>query len=267
MSTSQKAHYFYSPEGLALVMHAGEGVSALMRAAGQALAQCDDRQAAFYTADKQGSVLQYASCSLRYSVYGFDACQQRASELRFSGQRKNLATGHYLLGEGYRAFVSTLMRFTAPDSLSPFGLGGINCYSYCSGDPVNRIDPSGHAGGLIDFAKQIASVIGNKFGDILAYQGRDTGKWIDELRTRTKFSPQDLPVMEGAGASATRDVYKLHADMMMDPPESKADVRFVAATRLVEAVEQIQFLETRAKASMERDKVRSNWFEPPKKSG
>ncbi|OKA17200.1 hypothetical protein BOH74_23100, partial [Pseudomonas versuta] len=31
------------------------------------------------------------------------------------------------------------------DSLSPFGEGGLNGYSYCAGDPVNRIDPSGHS--------------------------------------------------------------------------------------------------------------------------
>ncbi|KPZ22499.1 RHS repeat-associated core domain-containing protein, partial [Pseudomonas syringae group genomosp. 3] len=31
-----------------------------------------------------------------------------------------------------------------PDSLSPFGKGGLNAYAYCAGDPVNRSDPSGH---------------------------------------------------------------------------------------------------------------------------
>ncbi|WP_397457346.1 RHS repeat-associated core domain-containing protein, partial [Pseudomonas versuta] len=37
------------------------------------------------------------------------------------------------------------MRFHSRDSLSPFGEGGLNGYAYCAGDPVNRIDPSGHA--------------------------------------------------------------------------------------------------------------------------
>jgi RHS repeat-associated protein len=50
----------------------------------------------------------------------------------------------YLLGNGYRAYMPTLMRFNGPDSLSPFGRGGLNAYAYCSGDPVNRTDPSGH---------------------------------------------------------------------------------------------------------------------------
>ncbi len=36
------------------------------------------------------------------------------------------------------------MRFNSPDSLSPFGRGGLNAYAYCQGDPINRSDPGGH---------------------------------------------------------------------------------------------------------------------------
>ena len=88
---------------------------------------------------------QNSSCALQYTVYGHDGCEQSASVLRFSGQRKGPATGHYLLGNGYRALNPALMRFHSPDSLSPMGAGGLNCYAYCGGDPVNNIDPSGHA--------------------------------------------------------------------------------------------------------------------------
>ncbi|WP_372030276.1 RHS repeat-associated core domain-containing protein [Pseudomonas kurunegalensis] len=82
--------------------------------------------------------------SLQYTVYGHDGCDQFAPVLRFSGQRKESATGQYLLGNGYRAFNPVLMRFHSPDSLSPMGAGGLNCYAYCAGDPINNIDPSGH---------------------------------------------------------------------------------------------------------------------------
>lgn len=61
----------------------------------------------------------------------------------FNGQHQE-RHGGYLLGHGYRAYRPTLGRFNAPDSYSPFGSGGLNCYAYCRGEPVNRSDPSGH---------------------------------------------------------------------------------------------------------------------------
>lgn len=66
------------------------------------------------------------------------------SLLAFNGERRDPVTGHYLLGNGYRAFNPVLMRFNSPDNLSPFGDGGLNPYTYCMGDPVNQNDPTGH---------------------------------------------------------------------------------------------------------------------------
>ncbi|TOL43710.1 hypothetical protein CGH97_25140, partial [Vibrio parahaemolyticus] len=63
--------------------------------------------------------------------------------LGLNGERIDPITGVYHLGNGYRAYNPCLMRFHCPDSLSPFGKGGINPYAYCAGDPINRIDPSG----------------------------------------------------------------------------------------------------------------------------
>ncbi|WP_295471852.1 RHS repeat-associated core domain-containing protein [uncultured Pseudomonas sp.] len=62
----------------------------------------------------------------------------------FKGERLEPMTAHYLSGNGYRAFNPVLMRFHSPDSLSPFGEGGLNEYAYCAGDPINRADPEGH---------------------------------------------------------------------------------------------------------------------------
>lgn len=79
----------------------------------------------------------------------------------FNGERRDPVSGAYHLGNGYRAYSPVLMRFTCPDSLSPFGAGGINPYAYCLGDPVNRTDPSGHvsSAGWVGIGLGIAGLI------------------------------------------------------------------------------------------------------------
>lgn len=77
-----------------------------------------------------------------YSPYGI-ADTHPAATLAFCGQRRDPLSGSYPLGNGYRHYSPASMRFLSPDSLSPFGRGGINAYVYCGGDPVNRTDESG----------------------------------------------------------------------------------------------------------------------------
>ncbi|WP_199931059.1 RHS repeat-associated core domain-containing protein [Streptomyces sp. CB02923] len=79
-----------------------------------------------------------------YTAYGNRPAKETDSVQGYDGQRTDPATGWYHLGNGYRAYHPALMRFTTPDTLSPFGAGGINPYAYCAGDPVNRTDPTGH---------------------------------------------------------------------------------------------------------------------------
>ncbi|WP_081263218.1 RHS repeat-associated core domain-containing protein [Pseudomonas putida] len=76
---------------------------------------------------------------------------RQSGRVGFNGELLECITGHYLLGNGYRAYSPLLMIFIQPDSWSPFGAGGLNPYCYCVGDPVNYRDPSGHfpwGGGL-----------------------------------------------------------------------------------------------------------------------
>ncbi|WP_199189458.1 RHS repeat-associated core domain-containing protein [Trinickia dabaoshanensis] len=62
----------------------------------------------------------------------------------FTGAFEDPLTRGYPLGNGYRWYLPTLMRFNAADELSPFDGGGPNSYVYCSDDPVNHRDPTGH---------------------------------------------------------------------------------------------------------------------------
>ena len=99
--------------------------------------------------DQQRSVLNVLDVTppqpFAYTPYGHRVLEGGLfSLLAFNGEQPDLVTGHYLLGNGYRAFNPVLMRFNSPDTWSPFGKGGLNAYAYCVGDPVNRVDPTGH---------------------------------------------------------------------------------------------------------------------------
>jgi RHS repeat-associated protein len=99
--------------------------------------------------DRQRSVLHALTAThphpLAYAPYGHRSAQSGLlSLLGFNGERPDPVTGHYLLGNGYRAFNPVLMRFNSPDNWSPFGEGGPNAYAYCMGDPVNFSDSTGH---------------------------------------------------------------------------------------------------------------------------
>lgn len=97
--------------------------------------------------DGKGSALTTKSSqqseSHAHSPYGHTSPPSRTLT-NFNGENLELHTQCYLLGNGYRAFSPSLMRFISPDSWSPFGASGINVYMYCAGDPINYTDSSGH---------------------------------------------------------------------------------------------------------------------------
>ena len=81
-----------------------------------------------------------------YTAYGSPgSLRPTNASLGFNGQFNERPTGWYHLGNGHRVYNPVLMRFHSPDRLSPFGEGGLNPYAYCSGSPMNRVDPSGKA--------------------------------------------------------------------------------------------------------------------------
>lgn len=152
LTDAQGARRFYNNTRLATVIE-GERSTCFFEHDTQPLALQRSGTAADTTllaTDAQTSVLTSlpatASPSVHhYTPYGHQAAASGLSGVPgFNGEHPDPLTGHYLLGQGYRAFNPVLMRFNSPDSLSPFEEGGINAYAYCEGDPINQTDPSGH---------------------------------------------------------------------------------------------------------------------------
>lgn len=98
-------------------------------------------------ADAQGSVRLEVDDSARmatYSPHGFRSGEAMQGQPGFAGEWQDELTGWYMPGS-HRPYDPVLMSFLSPDSESPFGDGGLNAYAYCAGDPINNIDPDGHA--------------------------------------------------------------------------------------------------------------------------
>jgi len=108
--------------------------------------------------------------SFAYAPFGSSSVRSVNDSLLpgFNGERLDPLGQSYHLGNGYRTYRPTLMRFNVPDGWSPFGPGGLNQYTYCQGDPINRADPSGHMS---------SGTIGGIVGAILGIVGAGFAIW------------------------------------------------------------------------------------------
>ncbi|KPZ28395.1 YD repeat-containing protein [Pseudomonas coronafaciens pv. zizaniae] len=98
-----------------------------------------------------GEIQQSELRTAVYKAYGERSSNdgELQSLLAFNGEVRDPSCGWYLLGKGYRAYNPELMRFHSPDSMSPFGAGGLNPYGYCIGNPIAFQDPTGHSVGQL----------------------------------------------------------------------------------------------------------------------
>lgn len=152
---------FYNQTRLATEIE-GERINRLFECDSRPLAlQQDGATCTLLTTDMQTSVRHSISTDGTQQAHAYTPFghQRDATVLHsvcgFNGERPDPVTGHYLLGQGYRAFNPVLMRFNSPDNLSPFGKGGTHAYAYCGNDPINRSDPTGHFWKLLKRAWKI----------------------------------------------------------------------------------------------------------------
>jgi RHS repeat-associated protein len=158
---SEQDQRFYRDDELANQLKGSQN-STFMRGDDHLLAERQGSNTLLFGVNGHNSVLNEVTANAvspsAYTAYGHRSDKSPAlSKLGFNGELYEAGTGWQLLGSGYRAYNPLLMRFHSPDSLSPFGEGGMNAYAYCEGDPVNFVDPTGH--GLFTPLKLLARLI------------------------------------------------------------------------------------------------------------
>lgn len=129
-----------------------------------------------------------------YCVYGYRQADAGPST-SFNGEWLGGLASGYLLGNGYRLYSPLLMRFVSTDSLSPFEEGGYNAYGYCAGDPVNRVDPTGHRFSWTGILKRLHIIKRTDrqqrqpgLGEEI-YRGAEADKAVKKLKALDKDSP------------------------------------------------------------------------------
>ncbi|MHC8307723.1 RHS repeat-associated core domain-containing protein [Pseudomonas sp. PB3P13] len=213
VSGQESARRFYQKDRLTTEIH-GAMERSIMQYEDQLLAQRQRQRGADTTSllatDQQRSAVNVLDAStprpIAYMPYGHHpSASGLLSLLGFNGERPDPVTGHYLLGNGYRAFNPVLMRFNSPDSWSPFGEGGLNAYAYCVGDPVNKSDPTGHV--FAKFSGPARKIANN----VLMFVSEDNGRKILNLDIHgdiglVKFANKTLDANQLAAELSSRKV-------------------------------------------------------------
>ncbi len=138
---------FYKMDKMITLLEAGESVS-LFQVKAACLATLSGKKCTMVASDAKHTGLAFLRNRTldihTYLPFGYSA-QALIHPLRpgYNGEWLCSASGGYLLGNGHRLFKPQRMGFESPDALSPLGIGGINAYTYCQGDPLNYVDPSG----------------------------------------------------------------------------------------------------------------------------
>ncbi|WP_082432321.1 RHS repeat-associated core domain-containing protein [Pseudomonas sp. NBRC 111124] len=145
-----KARLFYQMNHLQQVLRDGQNCC-ILRVKNSAIAELHETtvpiRRLLLAIDSMRSIVRTQDASIRqvlsYSPYGhLPRSGQDIPILAFNGEKLDKSTERYFLGIGHRTYSPGVMRFCSADAASPFLQGGLNSYSYCSGDPINYQDPS-----------------------------------------------------------------------------------------------------------------------------
>ena len=143
-------------------------------------------------------VIQHsAHCSNRvFETYGQRSPQTAMPYTGFTGQQREKDSGFYLLGNGHRAYNPVLKRFLSADRLSPFGLGGLNSYAYCQGDPINLHDRNGRSiwGNIWSFVTQHFPPFVNVYGASQGFISYEAISASDRRYNTRTIDPESLTV-------------------------------------------------------------------------
>ncbi|MCX2684369.1 RHS repeat-associated core domain-containing protein [Pseudomonas sp. DCB_AW] len=154
---------------------------------------------------------------LSYPPYGWGGSRPESSMLKFNGEMRDKLNDGYHLGKGKRLYLPTIMRFTSPDDFSPFLRGGINCYAYCLGDPVNYMDTTGRVPTLQNLAKRIL---------------KDNPELIPSdyftVKQKSSFRLEPTPRVEGGRMEYHHKLiqYKSADEVLKSSPHLKTHVKF-----------------------------------------
>ncbi|MNN48284.1 hypothetical protein D3C81_1627560 [compost metagenome] len=121
----------------------------------------------------------------------------------FNGERRDASSGCDLLGQGYRPYNCSVMRFNSPDFDSPFGMGGFNAYAYCNGDPINFLDSNGRAP-----IKQSGPP--RRHGNKLVLSKNGTARRVDKIPLKMEA---DVREYIGTAVTKARENYQLYEEV------------------------------------------------------
>ncbi|MFJ4433536.1 RHS repeat-associated core domain-containing protein [Pseudomonas sp. NPDC089395] len=133
MATEVVPKFFYRSGVITTIVGFKRGISLMRKNYSILGALGEGEHSRIFACDKLGSVMldmcRESNTPQRFTPYGFST-RIPLSPVSFKGNYFDPISQGYLLGTGYRMYSPILMRFKSPDSLSPFGVGGLNQYAF-----------------------------------------------------------------------------------------------------------------------------------------